>query len=210
MAWDPEESWRLFFAVKVPEAIVAEVAALQERLQASGVKVKWVEPYNLHFTLKFLGATPAPMARDLKAVGERLARECEPFAVQLQGVGAFPKASHPQTVWVGVGQGQEQLGKLARKLHHALEDEALLLEANGKPFVPHCTIGRVKQERGLGLLSEALVREEEFASQSFWCEAFGLYRSDLKAEGPVYTEVGLFQARRNGNGDGTGNARQQE
>lgn len=204
MAWDPEESWRLFFAVKVPEALSTELAALQARLQCSGVKVKWVEPHNLHFTLKFLGATPARMSRDLKAVGQRLAHECEPFAVQLQGVGAFPKVSRPQTVWVGVGQGQEQLGKLARKLHKALEDEALLLEPDGKPFVPHCTIGRVKQEWGLGALSEALVQEEEFATPTFPCEAFGLYRSELKAEGPVYTEVGLFQARRNGN------ARQQD
>jgi len=197
--WDPEESWRLFFAVRVPERIVAELAALQERLQVSGVKVKWVEPHNLHFTLKFLGATPARMARDLKAVGLRLAHECEPFAVQLQGVGAFPKVTRPQTLWVGVGQGQEQLGKLARKLHQALEDEALLLEPNGKPFVPHCTIGRVKQEAGLGALSEALVQEEEFATASFACDSFGLYRSELEAGGPVYTEVGVFQARRGGN-----------
>lgn len=201
MTWDPEEAWRLFFAVKLLPEVAAQVAALQERLQKAGGKVKWVEPHNLHFTLKFLGATPARMAEDLMAVGRTLAQECEPFEAQLRGVGAFPRLERPQTLYVGVGQGDEQLARLACKLHQTLADEALLLQADNKPFVGHCTIGRVKQERGLVPLCEALGREEGFHSEPFECAAFGLYRSELTARGPVYTEVGLFSARRKGGAD---------
>ncbi|HEX2988868.1 MAG TPA: RNA 2',3'-cyclic phosphodiesterase, partial [Chloroflexota bacterium] len=121
----------------------------------SRVKVKWVERENLHITLKFLGATPALMVPDLREVGEALAAELEPFELQLRGVGAFPKLSRPQTIVVKTGTGADELTVLAKLLHQRLAEEALLVENDKKPFVPHCTLGRVRQESGLGRLVEA-------------------------------------------------------
>ncbi len=46
---------RTFIAIELPQGIKDSLSRLQEELKASGADVKWVEPNNIHLTLKFLG-----------------------------------------------------------------------------------------------------------------------------------------------------------
>lgn len=191
MVFDPEASLRLFFGLKLTDEVRPQVVELQQRLRGTGVKVKWVEPENLHFTLRFLGEMPALMVRDLKGIGKHVAAEIHPWSLTLQGLEAFPRASQPQTIFAGVGEGAEQLTRLARKLSRALEDAAIA-EPDTKPFVAHCTLGRVKQERALEPLVAAMEAEEAFGAGPMTCHSFSLLVSQLAASGPVYTEIANF------------------
>jgi len=191
MAFDPDASLRLFFGLKLTDEVRPQVVELQQRLRDAGGKVKWVEPENLHFTLRFLGDMPALMVRDLKGIGKRVATEVHPWSLTLQGVGAFPKVRHPQTIFAGVGDGATPLTRLAQKLSRALEDCAII-EADRKPFVAHCTLGRVKPERGLGGLVAALEAEANFTAGPMTCSSFSLLFSALTESGPHYTEIASF------------------
>ena len=46
---------RTFIALDPGPAIRERMVALQESLARTGAEVKWVEPENLHVTLKFIG-----------------------------------------------------------------------------------------------------------------------------------------------------------
>jgi len=46
---------RVFIAIELPPEIKASLAQLQNQLKTSGADAKWVEPQNIHLTLKFLG-----------------------------------------------------------------------------------------------------------------------------------------------------------
>jgi len=193
----PDEILRLFYGVMLPAPVQQEIAALQQRLAGSGVRIKWVEPENLHVTLKFLGELPAQAARDLKLLGHKLAAEVSPWDVQVQGLSAFPKVSRPQTLWLGIGQGLEAFAHLGKLLNRKLEDE-MIAGGDAKPFHPHCTLGRVRQDGGLSRLVELMHQDLDFTSQAFGCDRFQLMCSKLERTGPTYRVLGEFHLGRRG------------
>lgn len=191
----PDDVVRLFYGILLPAPAREAVVGLQERLAVPQTRVKWVEPENLHLTLRFLGEMPSLVLRDLKLLGHKLAAEVPPWEMQLQGLGAFPKLKQPQALWVGVGEGSEPLSHLARRLNGLLEDE-MIAGGDRKPFHPHCTVGRVKQPQGVRPLIEAMQHEAGFTCESFRCEHFQLMCSTLTETGPQYEVAAEFKLGR--------------
>lgn len=182
---------RLFFAVPLSVEVRSLLTGLQQRLAESGVRVKWVEPPNLHLTLRFLGDQPDDRLEELREIAQAVAGAHAPFALALQGVGAFPEPKHPRTLWVGTGEGGEALTALGRDLSQALE-AAGVVAPEGKPFAAHCTLGRVRQEGGLGPLSTALAAAT-VTSAPWPVTHFVLYASRLSSAGPVYRPLHEYE-----------------
>ena len=151
----PTQPVRAFVAVPIPADTRARVAAVQQRLRADGVK--WVEPTNYHFTLRFLGNTAAPTLAALRAALSEALAECQAFPLTLRGVGAFPNRQRPRTIWIGVGEGRQELEALAATVERVVV--AVGCAPEPRPFRPHLTLGRVKAERPLPELTRALERE---------------------------------------------------
>lgn len=110
--------------------------------------VKWVTPENFHITYAFLGELPGPEAA-VKGIDAAL-DGAKGFDVALGGFGVFPSARHPSVLWMGIGEGAQELRALASKLAEGLQASGLVFENR---FEPHVTIGRVK-----GRLPENFVR----------------------------------------------------
>src|SRR6266852_167763 len=102
---------RTFIALELGKTVRDKAVALQESLARAGSDVKWVEHENLHLTLLFLGE-----------VGDRC-REHEPFRMSVENVGCFPNLRRPRTVWIGVGEGTQEVVAL----HDDLEETLLEL-----------------------------------------------------------------------------------
>jgi len=51
------ETWRLFIAIPLPDAVIATLEEAQRMLKKAVPQrtVTWVAPHNIHLTLKFLG-----------------------------------------------------------------------------------------------------------------------------------------------------------
>ncbi len=133
---------RTFVAVEAGPAVRQRAAKLIEEFAAAGAEVKWVEPDNLHLTLKFLGDVDE---RDIPRVCEtvqRAAAEVAPFELEILGAGAFPKLHRPRTIWLGSGKGEPQMAELSRRVEKALEK--LGFPREGRRFQAHLTIGRVR------------------------------------------------------------------
>ncbi len=143
---------RLFVAVPLPpssaaavEALVAGVrgAMLDRALRAGAAaerEVRWVRLDGVHLTLRFLGPTLDERLPSIEAAMRDAAAGSRPFRVTLGGAGAFPAAARPRVLWLGVPDGLEALGALARRLGDGLVAAGWDLE--DRPFRPHLTLAR--------------------------------------------------------------------
>ena len=137
---------RTFVAVFPPPEIQEALYRAALALPEAG-EFRLTEPRKIHLTLKFLGDVPEDLLeRAMEAL--ELAREGrEPFDVVTAGFGAFPNQRKARILWAGVGEGSERLRDLAGDAQHALERVGF--EPEGRPYVPHLTLGRARN-RPLG------------------------------------------------------------
>lgn len=190
----PAEEQRMFFAVLVPKPLQAAIEVVQRALRRANADIKWVEPANLHFTLKFLGQTPVSRTPELCAVAEQVAASKERSKVMLKGLGGFPHSHWPQVVWIGCEEGSEWLAQLGRDLDRALS-EAGLAPLDKRPFTPHLTLGRARSNRRIKNLIQVLNRYQEVDVGPLVVGGFTLMKSELGREGPTYTVLKEFPLR---------------
>jgi len=184
-------SLRLFFAAPLAEELRGRVVRLQQELarEARGLRVKWVEPENLHLTLKFVGDAPAGRVDELLAVARQVARDAAPCEIDYCTVGCFASRGCPRTIWLGAEPEPPELATLATGLEEALA-RAGLAEPERRPFRAHLTLGRVKDRRGGGALLEEVRRLAHTPVGAQRLDDFVLLSSELTGAGPIYTEQG--------------------
>lgn len=184
---------RSFIAIKISEEVLQRIVEVQEILKESGVSVKWVEPKNIHLTLKFLGDTPESQIEDIVRVMQESTEGTSPFQISIARVGAFPNLRYPRVIWVGVQDVQEALQKIQHRLEQGLHALGFAIEEG--VFKPHITLGRVKSEKNksnLLRMVETVVNTEFGVLQ---VNHIHLIRSDLKPTGPEYTVIRSVELR---------------
>lgn len=125
---------RLFYAVEVPPLPPWDPEGSAPSAGADTAPT--------HLTVRFLGERPESILTDLVRAGQEAARPLRPFAIEMREVGAFPAAHAPRVVWIGIGQGSEELRGLERGLTEALR--SLGIPPETRPFVPHVTWRRIR------------------------------------------------------------------
>ncbi len=187
------ENLRLFFAVPTPEEIKQQARQIQKQCDCPGLKIGWVGPDRMHFTLKFLGDTPEDQLSQLSEVACRVAQSHPAHQVTVAGAGAFPNIRRPRIIWVGCSAGAEQLIALGTELDQALT-EAKLAEPEKRDFTPHLTLGRVRKGCDFDELTASLEKLSDRVLGQMPVDHFVLMRSDLQpGQAPVYTELNRFE-----------------
>jgi 2'-5' RNA ligase len=188
---------RTFLAVDVGAGIRSRLVALQEALARAAEEVKWVEEENLHVTLLFLGDVDERDVTDVcRAVGDVCAG-LPAFPLSVEGVGCFPHARRPRTLWAGVGTGAREL----IALHDALEGPLVELgvyRREERAYTPHVTLGRVKSDRPAERLAEALTRHASWRGGEGEVREVLVMSSQLTPQGPVYSVLSTAKLRRAG------------
>ena len=180
---------RTFIAVEIPGEVKNRASQLIAQLRTAPANVKWVAPRHMHWTLKFLGDVDL---LDTPKICQAVARAVEPLApfdVEARGAGAFPDASRPRTVWIGVGAGGEQM----IELHDAIEHELAPLgyRPENRRFRPHLTIGRVRNSpTGIDELGRLIEQHATFASGLSTVYEVLIVSSELGHDGPTYELLG--------------------
>ena len=203
---------RSFVAVELPEPILEAVGQLSGRLRASGARVTWIKPENMHLTLRFLGEIDEDNINRLKAILSDAYRGMSPFTLSVRGVGAFPNMRRPSVVWVGAVEAREagearsqvQLGNeraLGDDRAEAIETAYLAAESAAraiglppeeKAFHPHLTLARIKDAREAPPLVACLERERDFCAGDFTVHSVSLFSSRLTPHGPIYQRIEEF------------------
>jgi 2'-5' RNA ligase len=177
---------RTFIAVDINQAIRDRLLALQETLARATADVKWVEPENLHVTLLFLGEVGERDLLDVcRIVAEQTAQQ-PAFSMTVETVGCFPNARRPRTLWVGVGEGTQELCALHDCLETPLLDQGCYRREERK-YTPHITLGRVKSNGPALELGIALARHAGWRGGQTHVRELLVMGSQLTPKGPVYT-----------------------
>ena len=181
---------RSFLAIEIPEKLRVEIGALRDRLRGCGAKASWVKDANFHLTLRFLGeADPETLAR-LSTRVETLCRAHGPIGLRVGGAGVFPNLRRPAVVWVGAQTCKGDLPGLQRAIEEAAQCAGL--EAEGKAFHPHITLGRIRGQGRLGTLAEQLEEAKAFEAGEFTAAAVSLFSSELRPGGAVHSRLREF------------------
>ena len=187
-----EESIRAFIALQIPQ--VAR-SVLKETIQSLGDRVpegvRWVDPSGIHLTLKFSGNVVPTQADEVLEAMLQPAASVAPFWINLYGLGTFPNKKKPRVVWAGIQGDLDLLMELQEKLEGAMWGLGFARER--RPFSPHLTLGRVKEQVsnsiraqiGTGLEGVSLVPGEPWLVESVY-----LVRSQLAAGGATYSNLG--------------------
>jgi 2'-5' RNA ligase len=187
------ETLRTFVAVFPSPRVVTALTEVCTRLRPDLPGLRWVAPGNLHFTLRFFGNLTREEIARAKQVLDDTGSAGAPFELELSGLGVFPNWRRPRILWVGSATGQARLEALARILERGFR-EARLGKAD-KPFVPHLTLGRWKDSRGVDVERARTACAELGTVGSFVVEEVKIMQSVLSAEGARYTPLHIAPLR---------------
>jgi 2'-5' RNA ligase len=186
------ESWRLFIAIELPDELSLKLRDIQDRLKKQPVSraVRWVDPRGIHLTLKFLGDVPVAQRDPLQRVLERAVEVHAPFGLTAQEFGCFPNHKRPRVLWVGITGEIAALQGVRAEIESTVSP--LGFPTEDRPFSPHLTLGRVRQEasREEAARAGAMLAELPATPLYDWqVNQVSLIRSELKPSGAVYTPI---------------------
>jgi len=176
---------RTFIAADVGKAIRDRLVQLQEKLARTGTQVKWVEPENLHVTLLFLGEVDDRQIPGVCSIVANETAKHPPFLMAVETVGCFPNLRRPRVLWVGIGQGMQELCAIHDALEMPLQELGYRREE--RRYTPHITLGRVKSDRETSPLAEALDKQAAWRGGEVPVAELLVLSSELTPKGPVYS-----------------------
>ncbi len=138
---------RLFVAVPLPTAAHAAAAEVLEQLRGLGWPVRWVRPDGLHITLKFFGEVVPERFDVIEEMIGFAVRGMPPIHLTIAGAGAFPDLQRPRVLRLDLGGAFQELELLQDRLERG--GLSLGFAPEGRPFLPHITLGRVKEGQRL-------------------------------------------------------------
>lgn len=177
---------RLFVAARITTEIQNQVGDFLEQFHKLPGRVKWVEPHNIHITLKFLGEAEINELDGIKKAVASSASGFGAFEVSLQQCGVFPNMRAPRVFWIGINDPQKRLTSLAAKIDSNMTP--LGFDPEKRAFSPHLTLGRVKEEDRLEMVKAAFGRAN-FGPMPLQVDEIHLIESQLRSSGPVYRDV---------------------
>jgi len=174
---------RTFFAIDIPLNDIMAGVLPEIRNQLKGEKIKWIPADQLHLTLKFLGDTPENTVQGIiNAVSVPLSK-IPVMTLTLCAVGLFKNFHNPRIIWIGT-EPCPSLQQAVNSIHEGLLPFGFA--ADETEFLPHLTIGRVKEIRQREQLNMLLDKYQHASFGTVSITEIVFYESILKPEGPVY------------------------
>jgi 2'-5' RNA ligase len=194
-------SKRIFAGLPLPAKSAQELCGWIETWKDRLTEWNPVKSKILHITLHFFGDTPIA---EVERLSERMDRlQGSPIRASLSEVGCFPERGTPRVLFVGIGEGLEELKGLYKRFHELIRTLGYREDRRG--FVPHITVARKRygggkrnrhpkenQQRLRGGAHEIDAQDHDFLElapglkEPFALDRLILYESLLKTEGAEY------------------------
>ena len=156
----------------IPSDVKHRIVKVQNRLNSQSWLIKFVEPENLHITLKFFGeineSKIEAIIKDLEKSGLKRT------VVNINKLGYF-SPGYIKVIWLGVGGLNNIMPELEKRF--------------GFLKTPHLTIGRVKRIKDKNALVTALKDLENTKIGSFDALKIVMKKSTLTPRGPIYEDL---------------------
>ncbi len=186
---------RSFIALDLSKEIRERIKEIEKQfvgMEQSGAKLKFVNPWQMHQTVKFLGDVPENNVHLIKNALSEISQK--PFNVELRGVGFFPeakleKARNIRVIWIGIWQGIDELKALQADVESKMHVLGFPFE---KRFSAHTTLCRVKKplsREELGPILNKIAELRDVEVGKMHVEELKLKKSTLTPKGPIYEDI---------------------
>ena len=196
MTESPQDQVRLFVACEVPDDVKRDISEVIESLRSrSNNAVRWIKPDGVHVTLKFLGEVPVKKLPAVKLAIQEAVVGHSPFELEFSNIGTFGGREGLRLMWVGVAGDVLRLEALVRAVNAALA--VVGFEPERRPFRPHLTLGRVRDEVPTRQRAEIEVEVgKTVVPVTSWRTAqVSLMRSRFTSQGASYEVLATFPLR---------------
>lgn len=181
---------RLFAAIKIHPDEQFRKIYNQLKFGLSEDKIKWVDLNNTHLTLKFFGETPEEQIDKIAQAMDEAVLDAAAFEIHLKNTGIFGSRYNPRVIWFGI-EPNDQLQNLYSNLKKNLEE--LGYEYDRQNFVPHLTVGRIRNLKNKHYFQKVIDKYKNVELQKEQINKLILYESILRPTGPEYIVVEEFK-----------------
>jgi RNA 2',3'-cyclic 3'-phosphodiesterase len=177
---------RLFVALNLPKEVKDNLFELKGKIPGKLAKINWISKKNLHVTLKFIGEVNEG---EKNLIVEKLKNvKFKPLKLSLSKLGFFLFNGKPKVIRFNFKDR-----KSIAELQQRIDGELLDVTSRDQKFVPHLTLGRIKNiKKEKEFFSK--VDEFKFFKDEFIVNSFCLVQSKLTKDGPKYYVVEEFKA----------------
>lgn len=174
---------RLFVGLPLPDGVIARLQIMCNGLPGA----KWVEPANMHLTLRFIGEVDEKSAEE---IDDRLSRIDAPaFDMELRGLGTFGQGHKTRVLWAGVAPSND-LNHLQSKV------ESAVVRAGQPPeqrkFTPHVTLAKFSRPHP-PRIQTFVEGNNLFQAGPFRIDQFTLFESQLGKSGAIYMPAAEYE-----------------
>ncbi|TFG59859.1 MAG: RNA 2',3'-cyclic phosphodiesterase [Spirochaetales bacterium] len=183
---------RCFFALPLPEEARSEIIRDLAPARGKFPGLRWIPEESIHITLIFLGDLNQQEVNGCIDMLKAAAEVTGAFPLAMDRIGCFPPRGRPRVYVAHVSRGAEP----CIRIHDFLKENlpaagmAAAVSADLRPYAPHCTIARVRNDVALPGLEEL--------GRPAWNTVIGrcvLYESVLRPSGPEYREIAEVRFR---------------
>lgn len=174
---------RCFIAIELSREAIEECEEIQNLIKKKNFFYgKLTEPENLHLTLKFLGEIAEEKVEKIKEELKKI--KFESFLSSLGELGLFSE----RILWIKL-QGKE-IWDLQKKIDDLLEPFGFAKE---EQFMSHITLARIKRVIDKNLMVP-YIKNLKHREVKFKINNFVLKKSELKIDGPIYTDIQKYNS----------------
>jgi len=183
------KSKRIFLAIEIqPQTnFVRSLEQLKNDLRNESIK--WVSLNNMHLTLKFFGETHSEKIKSIILNLEDVLISKKVFEFNIEKIGVFGSSYQPKLVWAGISNNKK-LKEFENEVKMNLEKIGYVNDRQN--FVPHLTLGRIKQLKDKILFQEIIQKHRNLTFQKVELNKIYLYESVLERTGPIYNVIHEF------------------
>ncbi len=174
---------RTFIAVELSPAVKRPLLKLLRDLPQSR-DVKWVNEWQLHLTLKFLGEVSDTQLPQVCDAAEQVCREVAPFPLSVTGLGCFPGRRNPRVLWCGIEDATTSTPRWVELIDPLISN--LGFKPETRAYTPHITLGRSRSTGGGRVMQQVLDDVTLPATEEMLVKEVTVFESRLLPGGAQY------------------------
>lgn len=176
---------RLFIAIKlnVGAPLLEFLSTLKSELNHESIK--WVNPEQMHLTLKFIGETHPDKVPVISSELDNISQKHKSFTIQFDKHGIFGSRYDPRVIWIGSQNRNPEVLALANDVLDGMD--SIGFSRDRQNFVPHLTLGRIRSLNDKQLFHRVFDQLPSTVYLNTPVDRFHLYESKLTPTGPVYS-----------------------